>query len=144
MEAVESDACQKKIEQLCNQALASGSDQITEDTRRSCIETNKVKSLYHQNWQVMAKRVRCPDNLTRVTGCRLKEDNLPLPLPDVQTPADAKANGTFSDGYHTTTMQDCCKPTCAWADRVSGDGLPADGEWNSFYSCDKNGKPITK
>ena len=61
-----------------------------------------------------------------------------------QTPADAKANGAFRDGYHTTTMQDCCKPTCAWADWTVGYKLPVDGEWNSFYSCDKNGKPITK
>jgi hypothetical protein len=92
----------------------------------------------------MVKRVRCPDNLTRVSGCHLLEDKLPLPLPEVQTPADAKADGTFRDGYHTTTMQDCCKPTCAWADWTEGYKLPVDGEWNSFYSCDKTGTPITK
>jgi hypothetical protein len=143
-EGVQSAACQDKIKQLCNQALVNGSPQITEDTRRTCIETNKPESLYHQNWDVWAKRVRCPDNLTRVTGCRLKEEKLPLPLPTVKTPDDAKKNGSFSDGYHTTTMQDCCKPTCAWADWVVNYKLPADGEWNSFYSCDKNGVPITK
>lgn len=141
---VQSDACQKKIEGLCNQALVKSSTLITEDTRYSCIQTNKVASLYHQNWEVMVKRVRCPDNLTRVTGCRLKEPALPLPFPEVQTPDDAKKNGTFRDGYHTTTMQDCCKPTCAWADWTVGQKLPVDGEWNSFYSCDKNGVPITK
>jgi hypothetical protein len=139
-----SAACQDKIKEMCDQALVNSSTQITEDTRRSCIETNKLTSLYHQNWNVMVKRIRCPDNLTRVTGCRLKEDKLPLPLPGVKTPADAKTNGTFRDGYHTTTMQDCCKPTCAWSDWTVGQKLPVDGEWNSFYSCDKNGKPITK
>jgi hypothetical protein len=144
VDGVLSFACQEKIKQMCDQALVNASAQITDDTRRSCIETNKPASLYHQNWQVMVKRVRCPDNLTRVTGCRLKEEKLPLPLPAVQTPADAKANGAFRDGYHTTTMQDCCKPTCAWADWTVGYKLPVDGEWNSFYSCDKNGKPITK
>ncbi|HEX2958270.1 MAG TPA: hypothetical protein VHO70_15655 [Chitinispirillaceae bacterium] len=144
VEDLESAPCQEKIRELCNQALVNASEQVTEDTRRSCIETNKPASLYHQNWEVMVKRVRCPDNLTRVTGCRLKEEKLPLPSPDVKTPDDAKKNGTFRDGYHTTTMQDCCKPTCAWADWVSGKKLPADGEWNSFYSCDKNGVPITK
>jgi hypothetical protein len=143
---VQASACQDIIKKMCDQALVKASAQVTEDTRRSCIQTNQVASLYHQNWEVMAKRVRCPDNLTRVTGCRLKEDKLPLPLSKVQTPADAKANGTFKDGYHTTTMQDCCKPTCAWADWVIGSTykLPADGDWNSFYSCDKNGKPFTK
>lgn len=55
-----------------------------------------------------------------------------------------KAEGTFRGGYHTTTMQDCCKPTCAWADWTEKYDLPVDGEWNSFYSCDKNGEPITK
>jgi hypothetical protein len=141
---VNSSACQDKIEELCNQALANGSEEVTEDTRRSCIETNKVESLYHQNWKVLAKRVRCPENLTRVTGCRLKEESLPMPLPAVQTPAQARSNGSFSEGYHTTTMQDCCKPTCAWSDWVGGQNLPVDGEWSSFYSCDKNGVPITK
>ena len=144
VDGVNSSACQDKIEELCNQAHAPGSQEVTDDTRRSCIETNKVISLYHQNWTVMAKRVQCPENLTRVTGCRLKEDNLPLPVPEVQTPQQAQANGTFSEGYHTTTMQDCCKPTCAWADWVAGQNLPVDGEWESFYSCDRNGVPITK
>lgn len=144
VDVVNSTECQQKIESLCNQALVKSSDQITEDTRRSCIQTNKIESLYHQNWEVMVKRVRCPDNLTRVTGCRLKEPDLSLPHPNVQTPDQAKANGTFKDGYHTTTMQDCCKPTCAWSDWVGNYGLPVDGEWNSFYSCDKNGIPVTK
>ncbi len=140
---LQSAECQDTIRKLCDQALAAGSTQITEDTRRSCIQTNQVTSLYHQNWKIMAKRVRCPENLTRVTGCRLKEDNLPLPLPTVQTPSDAAGSG-FSSNYTTTTMQDCCKPTCAWVDNVLGNKMPVDGEWNSFYSCDKNGKPITK
>jgi len=144
IDGVLSAACQEKIKQMCNQALVKNSTQITEDTRRSCILCNQLNSLYHQNWQVMAKRIRCPENLTRVTGCRLVEPTLPLPFPKVKTPADATANGSFSTGYHTTTMQDCCKPTCAWADWTVGQKLPVDGDWNSFYSCDKNGKPFTK
>jgi hypothetical protein len=144
IQGVLSAACQDKIKQMCDQALVTASVQITEDTKRSCIECNKLTSLYHQNWQIMVKRVRCPDNLTRVTGCRLLEPTLPLPLPAVKTPAEARANGTFRDGYNTTTMQDCCKPTCAWADWTVGYKLPVDGDWNSFYSCDKVGKPFTK
>jgi hypothetical protein len=143
IDGVISEECQAKIKEMCDQALVNASEQITEDTRRSCIYCNRLESLYHQNWTVMVKRVRCPENLTRVTGCRLKEDKLPLPVPNVKTPADAIANGSFKSGYHTTTMQDCCKPTCAWADKVEG-YLPVDGQWNSFYSCDKNGKPFTR
>jgi hypothetical protein len=144
IDGVLSAACQETIKQMCNQALMNASAEITAYTRQSCIQCNQLTSLYHQNWDVMAKRVRCPQNLTRVTGCRLKEDQLPLPLPQVQTPAQAQANGTFKTGYHTTTMQDCCKPTCAWSDWTEGKNLPVDGEWNSFYSCDRNGKPFTK
>jgi hypothetical protein len=144
IDGVISAECQSKIKEMCNQALVNASAQITEDTRRSCILCNQLESLYHQNWTVMVKRVRCPENLTRVTGCRLKEDKLPLPVPDVKTPTEAIANGTFKSGYHTTTMQDCCKPTCAWANWVEGYKLPVDGQWNTFYSCDKNGKPFTR
>lgn len=145
-DGLKSAQCKEILEQQCNQAQ-SVSAEVTADTRNSCIQTNQLNSLYHQNWKVRAKRVRCPENLTRVTGCRLQEDHLPLPLPAVQTPAQAGANGTFTgpnDQYHTTTMQDCCMPTCAWSDWVEGKGLkPVDG-WNSFYSCDKTGKPRTE
>jgi hypothetical protein len=145
-EGLKSAQCKETIQQQCNQAQ-SVSAEVTADTRYSCLQTNQVASLYHQNWKVRAKRVRCPENLTRVTGCRLQEETLPLPLPAVQTPAQAGSNGTFTgpnDQYHTTTMQDCCMPTCAWSDWVEGKGLkPVEG-WKSFYSCDKAGKPRTE
>jgi hypothetical protein len=145
-EALKSAQCREILEQQCNQAQ-SVSAEVTADTRNSCIQTNQLTSLYHQNWKVRAKRVRCPENLTRVTGCRLQEETLPLPLPAVQTPAQAGADGTFTrpdEQYHTTTMQDCCMPTCAWSDWVEGKGLkPVEG-WKSFYSCDKAGKPRTE
>jgi hypothetical protein len=43
-------------------------------------------------------------------------------------------------------MQDCCKPTCAWQDNVvgAGAGLKAVGLYNSFYSCDQQGRPLTE
>jgi Glycosyl hydrolase family 45 len=143
---LKSAQCQETLTQQCNQAQ-SVTAEVTADTRNSCLQTNQLQSLYHQNWKVRAKRVQCPENLTRVTGCRLQEETLPLPLPAVQTPAQAGANGTFTrpdQDYHTTTMQDCCMPTCAWSDWVEGKGLkPVEG-WKSFYSCDKTGKPRTE
>jgi hypothetical protein len=145
-EGLKSAQCKETLQQQCNQAQ-SVSAEVTADTRNSCLQTNQLASLYHQNWKVRAKRVQCPENLTRVTGCRLQEMTLPLPLPAVQTPAQAGTNGTFTgpnDQYHTTTMQDCCMPTCAWSDWVEGKGLkPVEG-WKSFYSCDKAGKPRTE
>ncbi len=35
-------------------------------------------------------------------------------------------------------------PSCAFQDHVTGQGLQAVGLYNSFYSCDKNGVPITE
>jgi hypothetical protein len=142
MEKLSSPACQDKIEALCNQAQVAQSSRVTETTRQSCIRSNQATSFYHQNWQVLAKRVECPENLTRVTGCRLVPSGLPEPDPNVRTAADADT--TWGGGYTTTTMQDCCKPSCAWADWVDGRGLNPEGAWGSFYSCDINGEPITE
>jgi hypothetical protein len=41
-------------------------------------------------------------------------------------------------------MQDCCMPSCAFQDNVTGRGLKAQGLYNSFYSCDKSGVPMTE
>ncbi len=71
------------------------------------------------NWKVYAKRVKCPVGLTQVTGCKLVED-LPEPDPNVIAPGAAQADSSFKTGYSTTTMQDCCKPSCAWSDKVTG------------------------
>jgi hypothetical protein len=66
-----------------------------------------------------------------------------LPKPDPNAKTAAEADPTFKAGYTTTTMQDCCKPTCAWKNWVADMGLKSVGEWRSFYSCDANGTPIT-
>jgi hypothetical protein len=58
----------------------------------------------------------------------------------VLTIAQAVANGNFSSGYGTTTMQDCCKPTCAWNDNIYA---ATDPDYRSLYSCDRLGVPIT-
>ena len=138
--SMQSTACQGKIAQLCNNT-ASGSAKMTATTKASCIQTNAFNAFYHQNWQVRVKRVECPVALTRVTGCRLAPQGLPAANPNAKTPATA--DGTFRTGYTTTTMQDCCKPSCAWKDQVTGAGLQAVDKWTSFYSCDASGEPIT-
>ncbi len=63
--------------------------------------------------------------------------------PNVTTAAQAAADSTFTSGYTTTTMQDCCKPTCAWQDNLVGAGTPV-GQYNSFYTCDATGTPVTE
>jgi hypothetical protein len=138
--SMQSAACQNKIAQLCNNTTAASST-VTNETKNSCIQSNAFANFYHQNWQVRAKRVECPVSLTRVTGCRLQSQGLPAASPTATTPATA--DSSFRTGYTTTTMQDCCKPSCAWQDQVSGAGLKVVDKWTSFYSCDQNGAPIT-
>jgi hypothetical protein len=149
--SIQSATCQNEIAARCNLVSASGSSSLANTTRTSCIQSNQLDSLYHQNWKVLARRVQCPDGLTRVTGCKLApESGLPAPDPGVTTKASAAANSSFKSGYTTTTMQDCCKPTCAWANNVAGAGGGSAGNkksvppWTSFYSCDKNGTPLTQ
>jgi hypothetical protein len=135
-----STACQGRIAQLCDSATAP-SAATTRTTRASCKEGNLLASAYHQNWTVRAKKVECPAALTRVTGCRLAPAG--LPQPDARARTVDATDATFLSGYTTTTMQDCCKPTCAWKDYTTGQGLKVVGGWSSFYSCDENGLPIT-
>ena len=44
----------------------------------------------------------------------------------------------------TTTMEDCCRPSCASIDWIEAKGLVADPDYNAFYSCDQRGVPYTE
>ena len=141
-ESLGSAACKDKVAGHCDKF--DGPDtSITSTSKYSCKQANDPASYYHMNWEVLVSRVQCPEALTRVTGCRLSEPSLPLPMPAVQTPSDASDTSIWKSGYHITTMQDCCKPTCAWIDNVGKKGLPVDGDWAAFYTCDANGVPVT-
>jgi hypothetical protein len=136
--SVGSMMCQDHIEAQCNQVMAP--EPVQEISRQSCIETNKVESHYHMNWNVVVKRIECPENLTRVTGCRLNDQGLPKADPMVDTVAEAMSAGFRDSDYHTTTMQDCCRPTCAWPDNTTNTMDP----YSLFYSCDAQGKPYVQ
>jgi hypothetical protein len=126
--------------------------QAVADSIQSCTKSNDAASYYHLNWQVYAKKIECPTHLTQVTGCKLAPQGLPAANPNVTAPTQAAADSSFKatagngSHYTTTTMQDCCKPTCAWQDWVTGNngGLTAVGQYNSFYSCNQNGVPVTE
>ncbi len=127
----------------CQSAIASDCDMITASnaavqsaTQVSCEETSQTQNLYHLNWNVMAKRIECPANLTRVTGCKLNSQNLPAADPTAIDMTSASSKG-FSSGYTTTTMQDCCRPTCAYKGNVSN----ADSTYKQYYTCDGSGNP---
>jgi hypothetical protein len=141
-DTLSSTACQSQIASDCGE-IAAASSSVAEETIQSCIQSNAPNTFYHLNWKVYAKKVQCPAHLTQVTGCELAPQNLPDPDPNVTTAAQAAADSSFASGYTTTTMQDCCKPTCAWQDNVSSAGT-AVGEYNSFYTCDSNGNVVTQ
>ena len=145
-QSLTSPACTSAIEAACNLATGS-SDEVTTTTRNSCIASNQATSFYHQNFTVYAMGVECPTHLTEVTGCKLESSGEPQPDPTVTTAAQAAADSRFKSGYTTTTMQDCCMPTCAWSNNVTGASQSAGtavGDYNSFYSCDINGVPWTE
>ena len=145
-ETLSSSACQGRVADACNQ-IASDIPGLTEQGRSSCIQSNSPDSCYHLNWAVYAKKVECPEHLTEVTGCRLAAQGLPPVDPNVTTAAQAAGDSSFSSQstlgsmYETTTMEDCCRPSCASKDWVEGRGLVADPEYNAFYSCNVEGVP---
>ena len=148
-----SATCVSNITGACEMFASSTlTSQALADSVQSCVKSNDAASYYHINWQVYAKRIECPAHLTQVTGCKLAPQGLPAADPDVTTPVQAaqdpsfKSMSSFGSHYSTTTMQDCCKPTCAWQDWVTGSmgGLTANGQYNSFYSCDQTGTPVTE
>ena len=128
-------SCQTAIAADCAMITASNSS-VQSSTQVSCEETSQPQNLYHLNWNVMAKRIECPANLTRVTGCKLNSQNLPAADPTAIDMSSASSKG-FSSGYTTTTMQDCCRPTCAYHGNVTG----ADSTYKQYYTCDGSGNP---
>jgi hypothetical protein len=144
-ESLSLPACQNRVASACNM-IAAPSSAVTAETVRSCTRSNAPSSYYHMNWTVYARRIECPAHLTEVTGCKLAPQGLPAANRNVTTAAQAAGDATFRPRYTTTTMQDCCKPTCAWQDNVVGAsaGLKAVGLYDSFYSCDQQGRPLTE
>ena len=136
-----SAGCQQWVSDSCNQ-IDHANPSITASTRDSCIRSNDPTSLYHLNWKVYAKRVTCPLGITEVTGCRLNETESAVD-PNAIDPTSAQASG-FIDGYTTTTMQDCAKPTCAAKPNVVDSQHTADGLYNSIYTCNSAGVPWTE
>ena len=142
-------ACQSKIETECNKIVAPSAT-TTADSIRSCTQSNNPSTYYHLNWYVYAMKVECPTHLTDLTGCKLANQGLPKVNPNVTTAVQAAANSSFRQKsgsgtrLWTSTMQDCCMPSCAFRDHVTGQGLTAQGLYNSFYSCDQSGVPMTE
>lgn len=148
-ESLASDACQSKIAAACGE-FASDVSGLAEQARRSCELSNAPDSDYHMNWAIYAMKIECPEHLTEVTGCKLAPQGLPQVDASVGSTGEPPANpgfrteSTAGHPYETTTMEDCCRPSCASKDWVEGKGLVSDTAYNAFYSCDATGTPMTE
>jgi hypothetical protein len=137
--SISTTTCQDQIASQCMTIQSTSSAMNQSTSQISCQEANQPANLYHLNWNVRAKRVECPTNLTRVTGCKLAAQGLPQADPTAKDVASASG---FATGYTTTTMQDCCRPTCAFSGNVTRtNNPPADGAYGAFYTCDLAGNP---
>ncbi len=147
---ISSSACIKDFTDACN-LITSAVPGLSNVGRAGCIKANTIDTFYHLNWSVYAMKVECPEHLTQVTGCRLAPQGLKAVKKDVKTAAQAAADSDFwkktantSNLYETTTMEDCCRPTCASYSQISSFGLTTDPQYRSFYNCDINGVPWTQ
>ena len=108
---------------------------------------------YHGNWAIRYKEVECPEGLTKVTGLRLKEptisyNNTTLEKPSKDLVKPTGREGNTNDGYpgFTSTMMDCCKPSCSVNDMIPAiqeKGNDVDPYYSAIYMCDKNGSKIS-
>jgi hypothetical protein len=108
--------------------------------------TNPINP-YHGNWAIRYKEIKCPENLIKVTGLQLANPDisydgsiLPNPNPDLVKGTDK--DGNLSDGNpgFTSSMMDCCKPSCSVNDMTAV--TQVNPNWKSIYMCDKNGNKI--
>lgn len=149
--SLSSQACIDRTTTACNK-MASNIPGLTQLASTGCLKANTIDTFYHLNWSVYAMRVECPEHLTRVTGCKLAtQTGVKPPKKDVTTAAQAAKDPDFwshtsssSNLYETTTMEDCCRPTCASYSQISNFGLITDPQYRSFYNCDVNGVPWTQ
>ena len=99
----------------------------------SCVRSNEEK--YHQNFvEIRTERVQCPEGLYRLTGLQRNDDDH-FPLPSRSLSLNQHCQGDRTQGHYCiTTMQDCCKPSCAW--RGKGNPSPT---WDHVDYCDAQG-----
>ena len=110
----------------CNNLVTSSS--FADNTLKyGCADA--INQGYHANFKAQWARVQCPESLVKVTGLRRKDNSqYPKPNPTMNLP---------NMGY-TTTMMDCCKPTCAWRQNIEA---IADSTFPQIYTCNKVGLP---
>ena len=117
--------------------------QVTKDAQASCVEA--FNEGYHFNAPsdkgglFRVRRVKCPKRLVEVTGLHRQDSDLPDPLKDKRTGwfYGGNTSGTI---IGTTTMEDCCLPTCAMKMNVDCD--ECESGYDCLYACDANGNVL--
>lgn len=103
---------------------------LTRTTAISC--RSSIYEGYKGNPEVSWTRVKCPEGLIRVTGCKSSDDaDQPSAVTDPSTE-------DWNRGY-VTSMQDCCLPSCGWVNNVPNPSDP----WSNVYGCNVQGTPWT-
>lgn len=99
----------------------------------SCFRSNIL--LYHQNFiSTNYLQVQCPQGLTLLTGLQ-RQDDYENPFPHMDNRLENHCQGNPSQGHVcVTTMQDCCKFSCAWSNK----GNPV-ANWSRVDACKKDG-----
>ena len=122
-----------EIYQLCFHLVKETHRPMDNMTIDSCYRSYLQN--YHQNFLKTASiRVQCPEGLYRLTGLR-RQDDLQFPLPAIQNELTTLCEGNIKENrYCITTMQDCCKPSCAW--NYKGDPSQI---WPRVDTCDRDG-----
>jgi len=142
-ESLGTPACQQKLIEACSK-FKSDIPGLADFASKGCLRTNHKDSLYHLNWSVYVMKVECPDSLTRVTGCKLAPQGLPKVKKDVKTAELAAKDPDFKTNggtlYETTTMEDCCRPSCAATSWTMDKGLKTDPDYRVFYLCNQKGE----
>ena len=98
--------------------IQGASTAVTSTTQTSCVRANSAASYYHENWNIKVRKVACPTHLTEVTGCKPNDDSS-LPKADPKVQAVSQATGSGWQDKQSTSMQDCCKPSCSWSGKTS-------------------------
>lgn len=121
------------VYKLCENLVSTPERMMDNMTIDSCYRSYVEN--FHQNFiHTKFKQVQCPEGLYRLTGLR-RQDDLKFDLPNITHELDGECIGNIAENkFCITTMQDCCKPSCAWNYK----GFPS-LIWPKVDTCDRNG-----
>jgi len=121
------------------QSCQALSNNQSETLTKSCVTTNE--QYFHQNFVSSRRtRIQCPSHLYTLTNLH-RSDDIQFPVMSPSLPLDQECKGDRTQGrYCITTMQDCCKHSCSWSNKIESYLL--DPSNSCVYTCDRNGDII--